>query len=72
MKAQTQKPVKLLNRRFTQLETSTAQVRFPIEICDIHGEPIGKKYDFRCNQQLTISGMLVDESMPSGKIPKSY
>ena len=47
LRNQTQKPVKLLNRRFTQLEVSASQMRFPIEVTDIHGEEIGKKYDFR-------------------------
>ena len=47
LRNQTQKPVKLLNRIFTQLEASAAQMRFPIKVTDIHGEEIGKKYDFR-------------------------
>lgn len=65
LKPSSQKPVKLLNRRFPQLEIATTQILNPVDIYDIHGEIIGKKYDFRCNQQLTINGMLVDECTPS-------
>ncbi|XP_043480777.1 uncharacterized protein LOC122510306 [Leptopilina heterotoma] len=65
LKPSSQKPVKLLNRRFPQLEIATTQLQNPVDIYDVHGEIIGKKYDFRCNQQLTINGMLVDECTPS-------
>ncbi|KAK9304262.1 hypothetical protein QLX08_004262 [Tetragonisca angustula] len=61
---QTQKKVKLLSRRFTQLENGLAQLRNPIQVYDILGEIIGKKYDFRCNQTINTSGMLVDELIP--------
>ncbi|XP_015597588.1 uncharacterized protein LOC107268884 isoform X2 [Cephus cinctus] len=59
------KSIKLLNRRFTQLETNNSHLISPVEILDIHGEIIGKKYDFRCNQQVTMTGMLVDELTPN-------
>ncbi|CAD1476485.1 unnamed protein product, partial [Heterotrigona itama] len=61
---QTQKKVKLLSRRFTQLENGLAQLCNPIQVYDILGEIIGKKYDFRCNQAINTSGMLVDELIP--------
>lgn len=44
---QTQKKVKLLSRRFTQLENDALQLCIPIQVYDILGEIIGKKYDFR-------------------------
>lgn len=47
LKPSSQKPVKLLNRRFPQLEIATTQILNPVDIYDIHGEIIGKKYDFR-------------------------
>ncbi|XP_014482528.1 PREDICTED: uncharacterized protein LOC106748483 isoform X2 [Dinoponera quadriceps] len=52
--------VKTKNRCFTQLEKSVAQ-SIPIDIYDINGEIIGKKYDFRCNQNISMNGVLVDE-----------
>ncbi|CAK9807443.1 Condensin-2 complex subunit H2 [Anthophora plagiata] len=61
---QTQKKIKLLSQRFTQLENNITQLCIPIEIYDILGEIIGKKYDFRCNQAINTSGMLVDELTP--------
>ncbi|XP_043511240.1 uncharacterized protein LOC122529299 isoform X3 [Frieseomelitta varia] len=61
---QTQKKVKLLSRRFTQLENSLVQLCNPIQVYDILGEIIGKKYDFRCNQAINTSGMLIDELIP--------
>ncbi|XP_048504765.1 condensin-2 complex subunit H2-like isoform X2 [Athalia rosae] len=56
--------LKLLTRRFTQLETNLSQLSAPIEILSAQGEVIGKKYDFRCNQPLSKDGMLVDELTP--------
>lgn len=38
--------VKSKSRRFTQLEKSVAQ-HIPIDMYDVNGEVIGKKYDFR-------------------------
>lgn len=61
---QTQKKVKLLSRRFTQLENGLAQSCNSIQVYDILGEIIGKKYDFRCNQAINTSGMLVEELIP--------
>ncbi|KAL0109811.1 hypothetical protein PUN28_013463 [Cardiocondyla obscurior] len=55
--------VKLKTRRFTQLEKGIAQ-HISIDIYDINGEVIGKKYDFRCNQSISMDGMLVDEFAP--------
>ncbi|XP_012276236.1 uncharacterized protein LOC105697466 [Orussus abietinus] len=55
---------KLLSRRFTQLENNIPQVLSSIQFLNIHGEVIGKKYDFRCNQHFTTSAMLVDEFTP--------
>lgn len=65
LKNGTQKSLKLLTRRFTQLETNLAQLSSPIEILSAQGEVIGNKYDFRCNQQLTKNCMLVDELTPN-------
>ncbi|KOC66762.1 Condensin-2 complex subunit H2 [Habropoda laboriosa] len=50
--------------RFTQLENNVTQLCIPIEVYDVLGEIIGKKYDFRCNQAINTSGMLVDELTP--------
>ncbi|XP_031837879.1 uncharacterized protein LOC116429260 [Nomia melanderi] len=61
---QAQKRIKLLSHRFTQLENSIAQLCIPIHTFDVLGEIIGKKYDFRCNQAINTSGMLVDELTP--------
>ncbi|XP_015431075.1 PREDICTED: uncharacterized protein LOC107187476 [Dufourea novaeangliae] len=61
---QAQKRIKLLSHRFTQLENNVAQLCIPIQIFDVLGEIIGKKYDFRCNQAVNTSGMLVDELTP--------
>ncbi|XP_076175573.1 uncharacterized protein LOC143150894 isoform X2 [Ptiloglossa arizonensis] len=61
---QAQKRVKLLSHRFTQLENNVAQLYDPIQVYDVLGEVIGKKYDFRCNQAINTSGMLVDELTP--------
>lgn len=47
LKPSSQKHVKLLNRRFPQLEIATTHLQNPIDIFDVHGEIIGKKYDFR-------------------------
>ncbi|XP_046743841.1 condensin-2 complex subunit H2-like [Diprion similis] len=65
LKEGAQKTLKLLTRRFTQLESNLAQLSSPIEILSIQGEVIGNKYDFRCNQQLTKNCMLVDELTPN-------
>ncbi|XP_018050789.1 PREDICTED: uncharacterized protein LOC108688834 [Atta colombica] len=54
--------VKSKSRRFTQLEKSIAHVS--IDIYDVNGEVIGKKYDFRCNQNLSMDDTLVDEFAP--------
>ncbi|XP_012058192.1 PREDICTED: putative vacuolar protein sorting-associated protein 13B [Atta cephalotes] len=54
--------VKSKSRRFTQLEKSIAHVS--INIYDVNGEVIGKKYDFRCNQNLSMDDTLVDEFAP--------
>lgn len=51
--------VKSKNRCFTQLEKGIAQ-HVSIDIYDVNGEIIGKKYDFRCNQNISIDGVLVD------------
>ncbi|GAB1860268.1 Condensin-2 complex subunit H2 C-terminal domain-containing protein [Camponotus japonicus] len=51
--------VKSKNRCFIQLEKGIAQ-HVSIDIYDINGEVIGKKYDFRCNQNISIDGVLVD------------
>ncbi|KAK2586278.1 hypothetical protein KPH14_001533 [Odynerus spinipes] len=57
-----EKPVKLLTRRFAQLENNTEDiVHKKVEIIDIHGDVIGKKYHFRCNQYLNMNGLLIDE-----------
>ncbi|XP_043261079.1 uncharacterized protein LOC122402395 [Colletes gigas] len=62
---QTQKKIKLLSHRFTQLENNVAQLcNHSIHVYDVLGEIIGKKYDFRCNQAINTSGMLVDELTP--------
>ncbi|XP_003704517.1 uncharacterized protein LOC100879302 [Megachile rotundata] len=58
---QGQKKIKLLSHRFTQLENNTTQFSIPIHVYDVLGEVIGKKYDFRCNQAVSTTGMLVDE-----------
>nr|XP_033337386.1 uncharacterized protein LOC117226797 [Megalopta genalis]XP_033337387.1 uncharacterized protein LOC117226797 [Megalopta genalis] len=60
----TQKKIKLLSHRFTQLENSVTQLCIPIQAFDVLGEIIGKKYDFRCNQAINTTGMLVDELTP--------
>ncbi|XP_078044331.1 uncharacterized protein LOC144473871 [Augochlora pura] len=60
----TQKKIKLLSHRFTQLENSMTQLCIPIQAFDVLGEIIGKKYDFRCNQAINTAGMLVDELTP--------
>ncbi|KAI4495192.1 hypothetical protein M0804_001393 [Polistes exclamans] len=60
-----EKPVKLLTRRFVQLENIIENpVDNAIKIIDIHGDIIGKKYDFRCNQYLSMNGLLIDEPTP--------
>ncbi|CAL7948983.1 unnamed protein product [Xylocopa violacea] len=61
---QAQKKVKLLSHRFTQLENGIIQLYVPIQMYDVSGEVIGKKYDFRCNQAINITGLLVDELTP--------
>ncbi|XP_011302853.1 uncharacterized protein [Fopius arisanus] len=58
-----QKKIKLLSQRYPQLE-NLCRHKFSLDVVDTHGEKIGKKYDFRCNQQLTSSLMLVDELSP--------
>ncbi|XP_070149510.1 putative uncharacterized protein DDB_G0293878 isoform X2 [Polyergus mexicanus] len=55
----THETVKSKNRCFTQLEKGIAQ-HVSIDIYDVNGEVIGKKYDFRCNQNISIDGILVD------------
>ncbi|EFN84577.1 uncharacterized protein LOC105183125 [Harpegnathos saltator] len=55
-----QNSVKSKSRYFTQLEKGIEQC-IPIDIYDINGEVIGKKYDFRCNQNISMNGILVDE-----------
>ncbi|XP_076298947.1 uncharacterized protein LOC143217996 isoform X2 [Lasioglossum baleicum] len=60
----TQKKIKLLSHRFTQLENSVAQLCITIQAFDVLGEIIGRKYDFRCNQAINTTGMLVDELTP--------
>ncbi|XP_071565526.1 uncharacterized protein [Temnothorax nylanderi] len=55
--------VKSKSRRFTQLEKGIAQ-HVSIDIYDVNGEAIGKKYDFRCNQNISRDGILVDEFAP--------
>ncbi|KAL6263813.1 hypothetical protein P5V15_003896 [Pogonomyrmex californicus] len=55
--------VKSKSRRFTQLEKGIAQ-HVSIDIYDVNGEIIGKKYDFRCNQNISMNGILVDEFAP--------
>ncbi|XP_043666979.1 uncharacterized protein LOC122628605 [Vespula pensylvanica] len=60
-----EKPVKLLTRRFAQLENIAEDlVHNMTEIIDIHGDVIGKKYHFRCNQYLNMNGQLIDEPTP--------
>ncbi|KAL2720844.1 condensin-2 complex subunit H2-like [Vespula squamosa] len=60
-----EKPVKLLTRRFAQLENIAEDlVHNMTEIIDIHGDVIGKKYHFRCNQYLNMNGLLIDEPTP--------
>lgn len=44
---QGQTKIKLLSHRFTQLENNTMQLCIPIQVYDVLGEVIGKKYDFR-------------------------
>ncbi|KAL6433955.1 hypothetical protein ACFW04_005855 [Cataglyphis niger] len=51
--------VKSKKHCFTQLEKGIAQ-HVSIDIYDVNGEVIGKKYDFRCNQNISIDGVLVD------------
>ncbi|CAL1679575.1 unnamed protein product [Lasius platythorax] len=51
--------VKSKRRCFTQLEKGIAQ-HVAIDIYDVNGEVIGKKYDFRCNQNISMDGVLVD------------
>lgn len=51
--------VKSKNRCFTQLEKDIAQ-HVSIDIYDVNGEVIGKKYNFRCNQNINMDGILVD------------
>jgi len=58
-----QDSVKSKSRQFTQLEKNSAQ-NFSIDIYDVNGEIIGKKYDFRCNQNISMDGILVDEFAP--------
>ncbi|XP_015114283.1 uncharacterized protein LOC107039273 [Diachasma alloeum] len=58
-----QKKIKLLSQRYPQLE-NTCRHKFSLNVMDTQGEKMGKKYDFRCNQQLTSSLMLVDELSP--------
>ncbi|XP_063993157.1 uncharacterized protein LOC135170908 [Diachasmimorpha longicaudata] len=58
-----QKKIKLLSQRYPQLENMCRQ-KFALNVIDTQGEKMGKKYDFRCNQQLTSSLMLVDELSP--------
>lgn len=55
--------LKSKSRRFAQLEKNISQ-HVSIDIYDINGETIGKKYDFRCNQNLNKDGKLVDEFAP--------
>ncbi|XP_028048686.2 uncharacterized protein LOC105830549 isoform X2 [Monomorium pharaonis] len=55
--------VKCRSRRFPQLEKTIAQ-HVSIDIYDVNGEVIGKKYDFRCNQNISMDGILVDEFAP--------
>ncbi|XP_044580556.1 uncharacterized protein LOC123262424 [Cotesia glomerata] len=62
MSSKSQK-IKLINQRYPQLEDITRKA-FTDEIIDINGEAIGKKYDFRCNQQLSTSRMLIDAITP--------
>lgn len=42
----TRSSVKLLSQRFPQLE-NVSRSTLPIEVYDVHGEVVGKKYDFR-------------------------
>ncbi|KAK0158483.1 hypothetical protein PV328_009480 [Microctonus aethiopoides] len=64
-----EKKIKLLSQRYPQLENITRN-KFSLEIVDVNGEIIGKKYDFRCNQQLSMSKMLVEEITPNEFIEK--
>ncbi|KAK0163316.1 hypothetical protein PV327_007012 [Microctonus hyperodae] len=64
-----EKKIKLLSQRYPQLENITRN-KFSLEIVDVNGEIIGKKYDFRCNQQLSTSKMLVEEITPNEFIEK--
>lgn len=59
-----EKKIKLLSHRFTQLENGVTQLCIPIQVYDVLGEVIGKKYDFRCNQSINTNGMLIDELTP--------
>ncbi|XP_034948801.1 uncharacterized protein [Chelonus insularis] len=59
-----ERKIKLISPRFPQLE-NVSRHKFSQDIIDIAGEVIGKKYDFRCNQQLTVSKMLIEEVTPS-------
>lgn len=57
-----ERPIKLLTRRFAQLENNTEDILHKqLEILDIQGDVIGKKYHFRCNQYLNMNGLLIDE-----------
>ncbi|XP_011874256.1 PREDICTED: dentin sialophosphoprotein-like [Vollenhovia emeryi] len=55
--------VKSKSRRFTQLEKGITE-HVSIDIYDVNGEVVGKKYDFRCNQNINADGILVDEFAP--------
>lgn len=55
--------IKSKSRRFAQLEKGIAQ-QVSIDIYDVNREVIGKKYDFRCNQNISMDGILIDEFAP--------
>lgn len=57
------KKIKLISPRFPQLEKGLS-LKFSLDIIDVVGEVIGKKYDYRLNGHLTSSYMLVDEITP--------
>ncbi|XP_011503361.1 PREDICTED: uncharacterized protein LOC105366566 [Ceratosolen solmsi marchali] len=62
LKNHERKSMKFMHRCFSQLQNSHA--RLYIDVFDKQGEAIGKKYDFRCNQQIIKNGTLVEEFTP--------
>lgn len=63
LKNEDNRSIELLPPRYPQLEKCPSH-NFSIDIFDVNGDIIGKKYDYLLNSHLTSSNMLVDELTP--------